>query len=136
MRVVLDGATFMDALTDDTGGVLSALIRACDQIVVNGPILREYSKNRYISALLSAQRLRQLEETLPKPKVIRPAMRPVPWTSGPKHHRVLFQGAIRAEADIVIIGVQQRGKWDRVARQLSEKHRLRLLAPEQYVAER
>lgn len=132
--VVLDWETWIDALTQDTRGVLRALTRECDQIVINQLIHREYNKHPHVSALLP--KLEQLRTMRPRPKVIEPPMAPARQISGPIHHRKLFQGAIRARANIIIMSVERRGRWETLARDLEQEHGLRVLTPEKYVEER
>lgn len=129
MRVVLDGATWIDALTDDAQGVLSTLIEVCDQIVLNKLIKREYLNT---SAILP--RLEQLHEMRPRPKVIEPQMGPAAQNPMPAHHQNLFQGAMRAQANIVIFSAQSRGKWDELFQRLQLECQLTVQTPEEYVA--
>lgn len=130
LSVALDRETLTDALTDDSSGVLSSLINVCDHVVFNDYILREYGN---ISALLPT--LERLREMQPRPKLI-------VSKSGPKsevkqqHHRYLFQSAIMAKADIIIMSVALRGKWETLDDTLRQQYGMRIITPEQYVIER
>jgi predicted nucleic acid-binding protein len=127
LKVVLDKETWVDALTNDTYGFLRALIDICDQIVVNKNILQEYGE---ISALLPI--MESLAQRQPKQKIIKPKMDPPLDISIPRYHRRLIKGAIRAQADILILNIEIRGKWENLAQEL-ERLQLRIFTPEQYV---
>lgn len=133
-KVVLDGDTFVDALTEDALGVRNALIRACDRMVLNPFILKEYSKEHNVSALLLSPKLKQLERMRP-PKALC-VDRPQKKTIGmPNSHRELLEGARRGQADIVIASTKLRGKWKAVAETLAH-FGLAIVKPEDYVAQR
>jgi hypothetical protein len=131
LKVVLDKQTWFDALTNDSCGFLKALIEICDQIVINENILKEYGNN---SALLPM--MESLAQRLPKRKIIKPHMNPVPEILVHKRqHKSLIMGAIRAEADILIMNTKIRGKWEDLAQEL-KKYNIKILTPEEYVDNR
>jgi hypothetical protein len=131
LKVVLDKQTWTDALTDDSHCFFRALIDICDQIVINENIRKEYGDNSALIPMMESLAQRQ-----PKRKIIEPRMGSRPGISIHKRqHRALISGAIRAGADIIIMKVKIRGKWEDLAEEL-KKYNIRILTPEEYIDER
>ena len=135
LRVVLDGDTLMDALTQDTENVLQTLVRICDHVVLNELVQREYSRNKALLKVLPE--LEKLRELKPKPKVMEAYKGPKPSVSTPRgHHTDLFAGAVWAQANILITHIKLRGKWSNLAQTLQAQYQLQVLSPGQYLSER